>query len=102
MQASAEFFTYGPENPSVPQYVIQEYFDRGIEEWLPEFFEQELARPELTLATQQNLYFHYAASLSYLDRKSEAVVIADKAREVFRKDDSLTDDIEQLLVQFCE
>ena len=48
------------------------------------------------------LYFHYTAALSYLDRKSEAAVMADKAREVFRQDGSLTDDIEQLLVQLCE
>ncbi len=102
LQASAEFFTYGPENPSVPQYIIQEYYDRSIETWLPDFFEQELDRPDLSIGTQQNLYFHYTAALSYLDRKSEAAVMADKAREVFRQDGSLTDDIEQLLVQLCE
>lgn len=100
--ASADFFQVGPENPSVPQFIIQEYFDRSIESWLPDFFEQELNRPDLSIGTLQNLYFHYAASLSYLDKKSEAAIVAEKARQAFRQNDSLTDDIDQMLIGFTQ
>ena len=100
--ASADFFQVGPENPSVPQFIIQEYFDRSIESWLPDFFEQELNRPDLSIGTLQNLYFHYAASLSYLDKKSEAAIVAEKARQAFRQNDSLTDDIDQMLTGFTQ
>ena len=102
LEASADFFQLGPENPSVPQIIIQEYFDRYVQDWLPDFFEQELQRPDLSNGTLQNLYFHYTASLSYLDRKEEAAIVAEKVREVFRLDDSLTDDIEQLLIQLTQ
>ena len=102
LEASADFFQLGPENPSVPQIIIQEYFDRYVQDWLPDFFEQELQRPDLSNGTLQNLYFHYTASLSYLDRKEEAAIVAEKAREAFRLDDSLTDDIEQLLIQLTQ
>jgi tetratricopeptide (TPR) repeat protein len=102
LQASADFFQIAPENPSVPQFIIQEYFDRTIEAWLPDFFEQELKRQDLSTGTLQNLYFHYAASLSYLDKKSEAAVIAEKARQAFLLDNSLTDDIDQMLRGFAQ
>ena len=102
LQASAEFFQFGPENPSVPQFIIQEYYDRSIEDWLPDFFEQELKRPNLSTGTLQNLYFHYTASLSYLDKKAEAAIMAEKARQAFRLDDSLTDDIDQMLTGFSQ
>lgn len=102
LQASADFFQFGPENPSVPQFIIQEYYDRSIEDWLPDFFEQELKRPNLSTGTLQNLYFHYTASLSYLDKKAEAAIMAEKARQAFRLDDSLTDDIDQMLTGFSQ
>ena len=102
LQASAEFFKLAPENPSVPQFIIQEYYDRSIEDWLPDFFEQELNRPDLSNGTLQNLYFHYTAALSYLDKKTEAATIAEKARQAFRLDDSLTDDIDQMLTDFAQ
>ena len=100
LQASADFFQFGPENPSVPQFIIQEYYDRSIEDWLPDFFEQELKRTNLSTGTLQNLYFHYTASLSYLDKKAEAAIMAEKARQAFRLDNSLTDDIDQMLTGF--
>ncbi len=102
LQASADFFQLGPENPSVPQFILQEYFDRSIQDWLPDFFEQELKRPDLSTGTLQNLYFHYTAALSYLDKKAEAAIMAEKARQAFRLDDSLTDDIEQMLTGFSQ
>ncbi len=102
LQASADFFQIGPENPSVPQFIIQEYYDRSIEDWLPDFFEQELKRPDLSNGTLQNLYFHYTASLSYLDKKAEAATMAEKARQAFLLDDSLTDDIDQMLTGFTQ
>ena len=102
LQASADFFQIAPENPSVAQFIIQEYFDRTIEAWLPDFFEQELKRQNLSTGTLQNLYFHYAASLSYLDKKAEAAPIAEQARQAFRLDDSLTDDIDKMLTGFTQ
>jgi hypothetical protein len=86
----------------VPQFIIQEYYDRSIEDWLPDFFEQELKRQNLSTGTLQNLYFHYTASLSYLDKKAEAAIMAEKARQAFRLDDSLTDDIDQMLTGFSQ
>lgn len=97
LAASKKLFSMAPSNPSAPQMVMQDYFDYGVQDWLIDFFvgTEELYKDDLS--AMQNLYFHHAFTLSYLGKTKEAKTMAKTAREYFKKDGSLTEQIlEQL------
>lgn len=97
LEYSDKLFAFGPEKPSVSQMIAKEYFNYEVEEWLPEFFEMELAKPDNTTGTIQNLYFHYASSLSNMEKTDLAAQTAQKAKEAFEADGSLTPEIQEML-----
>lgn len=97
LTASQKLFSMAPQNPSAPQMIMQNYFDYGVQEWLIEFFTETELMYKDDLKATQNLYFHHAASLNYLDRKEEAKEMAQIAKKYFIQDNSLTDQISEQL-----
>lgn len=97
LEKSKEFFAQNPENPTSPQMIMQEYFNASVQEWLPDFYESIIPVYKENIKISQNIFFHYAAALSYLGEKKEASDMAKKAKEKFKMDNSLTNEIEEML-----
>lgn len=96
LNAAKELYAMAPENPSAPQMVLREYFDGGVENWLPEFFDSCLKDYD-SVGARQNLFYHYAYVLSEMGQADKASVMAKNAKAEFQKNGALTEDIEKFL-----
>lgn len=97
LQAAKQFFAIAPGNPSAPQMIMSEYSNANVLDWLPAFFESTIKDYTDSISALQNLYFHYAYSLSILGKTDEVSQIAQKAKEAFNQNGSLTPEIENQL-----
>lgn len=96
LNAAKELYAMAPENPSAPQMVLREYFDGGVEKWLPEFFDSCLKDYD-SIGARQNLFYHYAYVLHEMGQTDKASVMAKNAKAEFQKNGALTEDIEKFL-----
>lgn len=97
LKAAKQFFAIAPNNTDVPQMIIDEYSNAGVKDWLPDFFESILKDYATSLDTVQNIYFHYTYSLYLLGKADETTAMAQKAKDAFNKNNSLSPDIENML-----
>ena len=102
LKAAEKLFAFAPENPAAPQMVMQEYFDAGTEQWLPDFFKACLKTYAKSGKARQNLLFHYAYALHELGDKAKAAETAKDAKAEFVKNGDLTAEIEQNLDLFAK
>lgn len=100
IENAKKLFTYGPSNPSTTQMAMQKFYDTKHSDWIKTYFEtliQEYQKDSLAL---QNLYFHFAYYYSIEKNNEKCKENAVKAREYFTSNDTLTDEISNMLDSF--
>lgn len=100
LKAAKNLFAFAPENPTVSQMIIKEYFNAGTEKWLPDFFDDCLKIYSKQSKARQNLLYHYAYTLYELNDKEKASKTAKDAKAEFIKNGELTEEIEKTLDSF--
>jgi len=99
IESSFELFGLASTNPTVCQLIMQQAQAAGNMGFLPDFFDQALKMYAGNDGAVENLCFHYAYTLYIMERNEEAWSMAQKAKEVFTKNGTLTPDIEETLNQ---
>lgn len=91
------FFALGAESPAASNMILQEFFNDGVRDWLVDFFDAQIQKYRSNPMVIQNLYFSYTKYYLNSGDRVNAAVWAEKAKNQFKKNGTLTPEIEKML-----